>query len=80
MIDLAPLVTAAVLATEAKTWLYEGVKEQVVRQSFGISLTRYYQHANRVIDSELALQMDPATTRRLQAIRAQRLRSRRLSA
>lgn len=76
MIDLAPLVAAAVLSIEAKTWLYTGVKEHVVRESLGLSMTRYYQLVNALIDTELALQIDPATTRLLQSKRDRLQRSR----
>lgn len=79
MFDLSPFVTAAILATEAKTWLYAGVKEHVVREGLGIGMVTYYQALNQIIDSELGMQMDPALCRllrerrdRLQLSRSQR--------
>lgn len=82
MFDPTPLAAAIALDIEAKTWLYPGVKEHVVRESLGLSMTRFYQWVNTLIDSKLALQLDPVTTRRLQRLRETRQRSRssRLSA
>ncbi len=60
--DLSPLVAAAALSIEAKTWLYRGVKEAVVRDCLGLSMTHYYLYVARLIDTELALQLDPHTT------------------
>lgn len=82
VIDPHPLVAAIMLSLEQKTWLYSGVKEHVVRESLGLSMTRYYQWLNVLIDTELALQLDPHTVARLRHIRTTRQRSRssRLSA
>lgn len=76
MLDLAPITAAIMLDIEGKTWLYPGVKEHVVRESLGLGMTRYYQFVNALIDTELALQLDPATTNRLRHIRTTRQRSR----
>lgn len=78
MLDPAPLLAASILSIEARTYLHAGIKEQQVRQSFGWSMTRYAQRLNTLIDSELALQIDSVTTRRLQRVRESRQRSRSL--
>ncbi len=78
MFDLSPLAAAVMLDIEGKTWLYPGVKEHVVRECLGIGMTRFYQSLNQLIDTELALQLDPITTRRLRAKRDRFQRSRSL--
>lgn len=72
MFDLSPLAAAVMLDIEGKTWLYPGVKEHVVRECLGLSMTRYYQTLNALIDTELALQLDPITCRMLRAKRDRR--------
>jgi hypothetical protein len=78
MLDLSPIVAAFILTTESRTWLYPGVKEHAVREVLDIGMARYYQILNQLLDSELALQLDPATTNRLRHIRETRQRSRSL--
>jgi hypothetical protein len=78
MFDPAPIAAAIMLDIEGKTWLYPGVKEHVVRECLGIGMTAFYQSLNRLIDTELALQLDPITTRRLCSKRERLQRSRSL--
>lgn len=57
------------LAFERKWYLYSGVKEADVRAKFGVSITRYYQLLNALINRPEALSFDSLTVRRLQRIR-----------
>jgi transposase len=72
MLDPTVIAAAIALDIEAKTWLYPGVKEHVVRECLGLSMTTYYQWVNRLLDTELALQLDSLTTHRLQRKRDRR--------
>jgi transposase len=72
MLDPTVIAAAIALDIEGKTWLYPGVKEHVVRESLGLSMTTYYQWVNRLLDTELALQLDSLTTHRLQRKRDRR--------
>lgn len=74
--DLSPFVAAFILGTESVTWTFAGNRESHIRRHLDISAVRYTQILNALIDSELALQLDPQTTRRLQRIRSARLHSR----
>ncbi|MPQ98207.1 DUF3263 domain-containing protein [Modestobacter sp. I12A-02628] len=65
-----------VLAFERQWWRFAGAKEAAVRETFGISPTRYYQVLNAVIDRPEALAADPLVVRRLRRLRATRQRSR----
>lgn len=78
MFDLSPFVAAAMLTIESQTWRHAGNKERAVRETFNVTMVRYFQMVNILIDTELALLIDPATTRRLRLIRAERQRSRSL--
>lgn len=44
-------------------------KEETIRQTFGLSATRYYQLLNALIDSPAAIVYDPMLVRRLQRVR-----------
>lgn len=65
-----------ILELEKRPWAYDGSKEQVVRDAFGLSATRYYQVLNRLIDSDAALAAEPLLVKRLRRLRAQRQRQR----
>lgn len=58
-------ITAAVLAFEAQRWNRRGSKEQAIRDTFGISATRYYQALLRIVDDPEALMLDPVLVNRL---------------
>ncbi|MFQ6170406.1 DUF3263 domain-containing protein [Oryzobacter sp. R7] len=66
-------IVKVVLAFE-REWLNRrqdsGAKLTAVRETFGLSTTRYYQLVRQVVDSVEALQEDPVTTRILQRRRA----------
>jgi hypothetical protein len=64
------------LAFERGTWRTAGAKEQAIVEVLGISVTRYYQLLNELIDSPDALKFDPVLVKRLRAQRARRQRMR----
>ncbi|WVX88101.1 hypothetical protein SEA_LITNINMCQUEEN_44 [Gordonia phage LitninMcQueen] len=53
-------------------WNYAGSLEQMVRDEFGISLTRFWQRVNALIDTEEALAYDPVVVNRLRRLRTRR--------
>ncbi|AZS12328.1 helix-turn-helix DNA binding protein [Gordonia phage Kenna] len=53
-------------------WNYPGSLEQRVRDEFGISLTRFYQRVNQLIDTEEALAYSPVVVNRLRRLRTRR--------
>lgn len=63
-----------------REWLnrpqHDGRKAEAVRDRFGLSVTRYYQLLNSVIDSAEALEHDAVTTRVVLRRRAARSRGR----
>ncbi|MFD6568636.1 DUF3263 domain-containing protein [Micromonospora profundi] len=76
----APGLTAreqAILAFEQQWWRHAGAKEQAVRDTFGLSSTRYYQLLNGLLDNPAALAADPLLIGRLRRLRSSRARNRR---
>ena len=72
-----------ILAFERQWWKYSGAKETAVKVRFDMSLTRYYQVLNALIDEPTALAHDPMLVRRLRRLRdarAQRRTGRRIRA
>ncbi|MFP5282942.1 MAG: DUF3263 domain-containing protein [Actinomycetes bacterium] len=67
---------AEILAFERQWWKFAGAKEQAVRDTFGMSATRYYQVLNALIDKPEALAQDPLLVKRLRRLRATRQRNR----
>ena len=65
-----------ILSLERLWWQYAGAKEQVIREKFDMSATRYYQVLNALIDREVALAYDPLLVKRLRRMRQKRQRSR----
>ena len=59
----------AMLAFERAWWRRGGVKEEAIREEFGISAARYYQLLGALIDSPAALFEDPMLVKRLQRLR-----------
>ena len=59
----------AMLAFERAWWRRGGMKEEAIREEFGISTARYYQLLGTLIDTPAALQEDPMLVKRLQRIR-----------
>ena len=65
-----------ILDFERQWWRFAGAKEQAIRDSFGLSSTRYYQLLNGLLDDPLALAHDPLVVQRLRRLRASRARRR----
>ena len=66
-----------VLAFESKWWKHAGSKEQAIRDTFGLSSTRYYQILNGLLDNPAALEHDLVLIGRLRRLRSTRARTRR---
>ena len=60
------------LEFEGQWWKYAGLKEQAIRDLFDMSVTRYTQALNALLDNPAALAHDPMTVKRLRRIRAAR--------
>lgn len=67
-----------ILAIEKQWWQYAGAKEAVVRDRLDVTMTRYCQLLNALIDTDRAMAAEPILVKRLQRIRAARQRSRSL--
>ena len=67
------------LEFERQWWRQPGAKEQAIRDTFGITPTRYYQGLNALLDLPAALSFDAALVHRLQRLRAGASRGRRLT-
>jgi len=65
-----------ILAFERQWWRFAGAKEAAIRDTFGMSATRYYQVLNALVDRPEALALDPLLVRRLRRMRAARQRQR----
>ncbi|MFV2019595.1 DUF3263 domain-containing protein [Micromonospora sp. LOL_023] len=66
-----------ILDFERQWWKHAGAKEQSVRDTFGLSATRYYQLLNQLLDNPAALAVEPVLVARLRRLRATRSRARR---
>ncbi|MEV0429832.1 DUF3263 domain-containing protein [Micromonospora sp. NPDC050495] len=66
-----------ILAFEQQWWKHAGAKEQAIRDTFGLSATRYYQLLNGLLDHPAALAAEPVLIGRLRRLRSSRARSRR---
>ena len=66
-----------ILAFESRWWKHAGAKEQAIRDTFGLSSTRYYQLLNGLLDNPAALEHDPVLVGRLRRLRSTRARTRR---
>jgi hypothetical protein len=65
-----------ILAFERQWWSHAGAKDQAIRETFGLSATRYYQLLNSLIERREALEVDPMLVKRLRRLRASRQRKR----
>ena len=63
-----------ILVFERRWWKHAGAKEQAIRDTFGLSATRYYQVLNGLLDDPAALERDPVLVGRLRRLRASRSR------
>jgi len=66
----------AILDFERGWWRFAGAKEQAIREQFDLSVTRYNQLLNALVDDDEALAHDPMLVRRLRRMRAARQRQR----
>ncbi|WP_416902169.1 DUF3263 domain-containing protein [Micromonospora echinospora] len=66
-----------ILTFERHWWRHAGAKEQAIRDTFGLSATRYYQLLNALLDNPAALAADPLLVGRLRRLRSSRARNRR---
>ncbi|MEU8049633.1 DUF3263 domain-containing protein [Micromonospora haikouensis] len=66
-----------ILAFEQQWWRHAGAKEQSIRDTFGLSATRYYQLLNGLLDNPAALAAEPVLVGRLRRLRSSRARNRR---
>ncbi|WP_245714711.1 DUF3263 domain-containing protein [Micromonospora inyonensis] len=66
-----------ILAFERHWWRHAGAKEQAIRDTFGLSATRYYQLLNALLDNPAALAAEPLLVGRLRRLRSSRARNRR---
>ena len=66
----------AILAFERNWFKLQGAKEQAIRETFDMGSSRYYQLLNALIDTPAALAHDPMLVKRLQRLRASRMRQR----
>jgi hypothetical protein len=67
----------AMLDFERQWWRQPGAKEQAIRDTFGLTPTRYYQALNGVLDLPAAIGYDASLVHRLQRVRAEATRGRR---
>ncbi|HTP15938.1 MAG TPA: DUF3263 domain-containing protein [Streptosporangiaceae bacterium] len=65
-----------ILAFERSWWRFPGAKEREILEVFDMSVTRYYQLLNELIDRPEAAQFDPALVARLRRQRGRRRRIR----
>ncbi len=66
----------AILSFERNWWKLQGAKEAAIKETFDMSSTRYYQVLNALLDNPAALKHDPMLVKRLQRLRAGRMRQR----
>ncbi|MFG1675556.1 DUF3263 domain-containing protein [Micromonospora sp. NPDC049282] len=66
-----------ILDFESQWWKHAGAKEQAIRDTFGLSATRYYQLLNALLDHPAALAAEPLLIGRLRRLRSSRARNRR---
>lgn len=70
----------AIVDFAARWWKYAGAQEQAIRDTFGISGTRYWQRLNDLLDNPAALAYDPVTIGRYRRLREEKQRPRRRTA
>mgnify|MGYP001290673927 CR=1 FL=1 len=60
----------ALLDFAGHRWNFDGNQADAVEREFGISVTRFWQRVNRLIDREDALAYSPVVVNRLRRIRS----------
>ena len=68
-------VERAMLDLEGGTWRVPGLKEQAIKDRFGMTSTRYYQRLNSLLSRREAWEYAPTTVSRLRRVRAAHARS-----
>src|SRR5215510_13946157 len=68
----------AMLEFERQWWRQPGAKDQAIRDTFGLTPTRYYQTLNALLDLPAAMAYDAALVQRLLRLRTAATRGRRL--
>ena len=58
-----------ILDFERESWRLQVAKERAIRETFGISATRYHQLLRSIVDRPEALAYDPMLVRRLRRLR-----------
>ena len=66
----------AILDFESAWWAESGPKEQLIRDRFELSATRYYQILNELLEAPEAYEYDPLVVRRLIRMRDRRRKTR----
>lgn len=76
---MTPIEVTKLLNFE-RSWLnrsqHDGRKEQAIRETFGLSATRYYQQLVAILDTHEALAIDPMTVAAVRRRRDARKRQR----
>jgi hypothetical protein len=65
-------VDRAVLDVERRTWVHTGPKEQHIRDTLGLTPTRYYQRLSALLDDPEAIAYAPQLMNRLRRRRRSR--------
>ena len=65
-----------ILDFERDAWRLQIPKERAIRETFGVSTTRYHQLLHRIVDGQEALAYDPMLVRRLRRLREVRRKRR----
>lgn len=68
---------AGVLRFEAQHWRDGATKDAAIRELFGITPVRYYQHLARLLEQPAAVAAEPVLMYRLRRIRHRRARAHR---
>lgn len=66
----------ALLDFADQQWRYAGNQADAIMAEFGITITRYWQRVNQLLDREEALAHNPILVNRLRRLRASRVRAR----
>ncbi|WP_437423938.1 DUF3263 domain-containing protein [Williamsia muralis] len=66
----------AILDFESRWWRYAGGKEAAIVRRFEMSVIRYHQKLNQILDNPEALAYNPILVNRLRRLRSQRVAAR----
>lgn len=65
-----------ILDFERSWWKHAGVKEQAIRERFGLSATAYYSILSELLENPAAMEYDTILVKRLRRLRTYRQRQR----